>query len=413
MSSCQERFTELYSKGGWSGKDWSTRSGPGSSVQTTVELRHFLPYIVRGLGGKSLADLPCGEWGYFAHIRLDGIQYCGYDVVQAIIDTNRHRYPNRRFICLDVTQCSPAFADVVFVKDLLQHLTNAEVGRVISNVASSGARWLLASSDTYPLPASNDSRPNRGNISAPVNLSVKPFSLRVPVLTIRLDRKYYSVYALNTIDNIDTTIERLASSLEMGVMDGDEGSLLPMLAHRLLLPSYRVIGRSTGARLLPQEGGFWDVHGGLGVSRDLEETLLKEAGPTPALAFAHSYAEYLRRHEAPYEDSEWNADGEALTILLSTMGLVTLSPHLAPSETEHALRKIAGRASAGKYVNSVVRVLVEATKEFGWCSLERWARDRRMINCAARHFRLSTGSRFSEDTELAALDLASMPQTRR
>lgn len=55
----EEVFESLYVRGGW-GKGES-RSGPGSSMQYTANLRAQLPVFLRRFKVRRFFDAPCGD----------------------------------------------------------------------------------------------------------------------------------------------------------------------------------------------------------------------------------------------------------------------------------------------------------------------------------------------------------------
>jgi hypothetical protein len=145
----QERFTRFYRTNAWS--DPETRSGPGSrrdsgQVRDAIEA---LRGAVEAHGVRSIADIPCGDFNWMP-IFLDAapdVEYRGFDIVPQLIAENRARYPGRRFDALDVTREVPPRADLIFCKDLLNHLCHEDVAAALENMRRSGARLLLASNN--------------------------------------------------------------------------------------------------------------------------------------------------------------------------------------------------------------------------------------------------------------------------
>ena len=75
----RERFERIYSTKLWS--DPETRSGVGSTLDSTRVVRVELPKAVRELGARVLLDVPCGDFTWMAHVDLSGIEYIGGDIV--------------------------------------------------------------------------------------------------------------------------------------------------------------------------------------------------------------------------------------------------------------------------------------------------------------------------------------------
>src|SRR3954453_15345012 len=78
----QQRFERIYATNLWS--DPETRSGVGSTLDSTRAIRAKLPAALHTLGTRGLLDGPCGDFTWMERVDLDGIQYIGGDIVPAI-----------------------------------------------------------------------------------------------------------------------------------------------------------------------------------------------------------------------------------------------------------------------------------------------------------------------------------------
>lgn len=80
----------------------------------------------------SVLDLGCGDWKSTQHVNWEGILYLGIDVVTSIIQTNIERYgsTNVRFEQLDSLASPLPQADLLIIKDVLQHWSNAQIGQL-------------------------------------------------------------------------------------------------------------------------------------------------------------------------------------------------------------------------------------------------------------------------------------------
>lgn len=141
----ESRFAEV-----WRGRMWlseESASGQGSERGSgaVVHSLSLLDRMIRELGVRSIADLPCGDFNWMPLLleRHPRLRYVGYDVVGELIAENRRRFPGVRFEQLDVTRRRPRRADLVFSKDMLNHLSEADVWSALENMAGSGARWLM------------------------------------------------------------------------------------------------------------------------------------------------------------------------------------------------------------------------------------------------------------------------------
>lgn len=125
-------------------------SGPGSSRQQTQELRERLPLLLAHLGILSLLDAPCGDFNWMQHVALGLDRYVGVDIMAGMIDEHqwRHRRQGRQFIRMDLLEGALPRCDAIFCRDLLPHLSFAEISAVLENFRRSGATYLITTTFT-------------------------------------------------------------------------------------------------------------------------------------------------------------------------------------------------------------------------------------------------------------------------
>jgi SAM-dependent methyltransferase len=162
-------FTAVYERA-----EWTCGSGPGSGEAETAVWRPFLARYLAVNDIHSVLDLGCGDWQSTRLTDWKGLDvaYHGIDVVPAVIDACRERYaaPGITFRCADITACPLPGAELVIVKEVLQHWPNAAITAFRKRL--SWRRALLV----------NDYDPVLGNpdIAAggyrPLDLAAPPFS---------------------------------------------------------------------------------------------------------------------------------------------------------------------------------------------------------------------------------------------
>lgn len=170
------RFTHAFDANVW--RDNESVSGPGSTLRYTETLRASLPAMMRALGCTSMVDAPCGDFNWMRAVDLTGIAYTGADIVPAMIEGLQQQYPQHRFACLDITRDQLPQADFVMIRDVLFHLSNADVVRVLQNFVASGSKWLATSHSfdvTEMVDVTSDPTTFR-----PVNLTAAPFHFGQP-----------------------------------------------------------------------------------------------------------------------------------------------------------------------------------------------------------------------------------------
>jgi SAM-dependent methyltransferase len=179
LQGLKERFSYIYDKGIWMNGDDAPRSGVGSSLNATRELREKLPGLLDAIGAKSVLDLGCGDLTWMGTISLKQ-DYMGADIVPSVIEATTARFPNHTFICADATRDELPKADVVICREVLFHLSFADGRRLLENVRRSGAIYLLTTSEESTFINSDI----RSGDYRPLNLRKKPFGLLVPIATI-------------------------------------------------------------------------------------------------------------------------------------------------------------------------------------------------------------------------------------
>lgn len=160
-------FSDIYRGNVWNGVE--TRSGPGSGVAATARIRDVLLQLVDRFGIRSVVDAACGE--AFWQPELPG--YLGLDVAEEAIAVARQRHPDWQFEVHDIRESCPR-ADLVLVRDVIQHLSLEDGVSVIDAVRASGSTWLLASTFSHVVDATEPD--GRYHYHEP-NLEQPPFGL--------------------------------------------------------------------------------------------------------------------------------------------------------------------------------------------------------------------------------------------
>ena len=174
-----ETFREIYVANAWGNAH--SRSGAGSDLAQTSEIRAQLPRLMSDLGIASMLDLPCGDFHWMSELALD-LDYIGGDVVPDIIASNVQRFatPRRRFRVLDATVDPLPKADLILCRDLLVHLAFEDAIRAIVNFRSSRSRYLLTT--TFTRRTENTDIPT--GQWRPINLERPPFAFPPPLRLI-------------------------------------------------------------------------------------------------------------------------------------------------------------------------------------------------------------------------------------
>jgi len=178
----QFAFRKIYQENLWGGNE--SRSGPGSSMAYTEDLRRDLPVFLKMLDCKTLLDAPCGDFNWMRSVELDGINYIGADIVPEIIEQNRknHASDNRRFEVLDVITDPLPEADVWLCRDLMLHLPLLAIMQLLRQFLNSNIKYFFTSHYQW---SGDNSELYSIVLGSCINLTKRPFLLPEPLYTIK------------------------------------------------------------------------------------------------------------------------------------------------------------------------------------------------------------------------------------
>jgi Methyltransferase domain len=131
-------FSEVYATNVWGGESGGFYSGGGSDDEFAEPYCAYLNGFLARLDAEPLVlvDLGCGDFRVGRRLLSPRVRYLGIDVVPSLIDFNEQTYGDEgvSFECLDVTQDALPDGDVCLVRQVLQHLSNAEIRDVLGRL---------------------------------------------------------------------------------------------------------------------------------------------------------------------------------------------------------------------------------------------------------------------------------------
>lgn len=182
-----EVFASIYEQNRWGTGETRYYSGPGSHDEAYVRpyvlaIEQFVEKLPRPV---SAVDIGCGDFNVGRQVAPLFDSYLGCDVVLAVVEENRARFGNM-FLHCDATRDPIPSADVVIIREVLQHLSNANIGAVLANLkANTEFRYLIVTEAVYVGPGFV---PNadiitgewamRAERKSGVDLSAAPFSIK-------------------------------------------------------------------------------------------------------------------------------------------------------------------------------------------------------------------------------------------
>lgn len=126
--SAQDVFARIYNL-----DTWTLGSGPGSVAAANKPFTRLLESFIRENSVESIVDFGCGDWQYMSSVDLQKATYIGFDVVASVLSQNRQLY-SRPNVCFERSPSDledlPT-ADLLLIKDVLIHLPNAFVAKLM------------------------------------------------------------------------------------------------------------------------------------------------------------------------------------------------------------------------------------------------------------------------------------------
>jgi SAM-dependent methyltransferase len=201
--SAQDVFTNVYTKGLWGGDPGTFFSGPGSNEEAAKPYADFVLRFMAEHNVKSVVDLGCGDFRVGRRIAASGVSYTGVDVVGPLIaeNTRRNCSPTVRFQRADITSDALPEGDLCLIREVLQHLSNAQVSAVLAKLPKyQHALITEVHPDDFQHYQINRDKLH-GATSRLAHFSVlcldqPPFNVADARLVFEIDPPYYSSYAV-------------------------------------------------------------------------------------------------------------------------------------------------------------------------------------------------------------------------
>lgn len=184
-SNKKDVFEKIYHSNSWGDKD--SKSGTGSNLIQTEEIRLRLPGLLDELKVKSVLDIPCGDFFWMKEIKNEMSEivdsYVGGDIVEEVVVKNNANFSSQKvkFEKLDLTSSLLPRVDLILCRDCLVHLSYRDIYKALKNIVRSGSKYLLTTS------FNSNERINvniRTGNWRPLNLQKFPFLFQEPTQVI-------------------------------------------------------------------------------------------------------------------------------------------------------------------------------------------------------------------------------------
>ena len=179
-------MNQIYEQHLWGGNDLDFYSGDGSHLTEIISpyLKSTIAFLKRQNRILSLADLGCGDFNIGKHLVPYTSKYVAIDIADKLIERNKTLFSedHLEFHCLDISNDHLPKTDCAMLRQVLQHLSNAEIQRIVSKLYI--YKYILL---TEHLP-SGEFTPNKDIIAGQgnrlkhdsgVNLLAPPFQMEI------------------------------------------------------------------------------------------------------------------------------------------------------------------------------------------------------------------------------------------
>jgi SAM-dependent methyltransferase len=201
MVSTKDVFTKIYTNNIWGGEAGSFYSGSGSQFEVAQKYCEMVKDFITKHDVKTILDLGCGDFNVGKNLQLQGTKYIGIDIVQPLVDRNINEFGtnNIEFRCMNMIEDDLPEADLVLVRQVLQHLSNDQILRVLNKLKK------------YPFVLVTEHYPAEGgNIVPNIDKPHGSDTRLVDNSAVYLDKPPFNVLGIKVVLNVNA-------------LDGEEG----------------------------------------------------------------------------------------------------------------------------------------------------------------------------------------------
>jgi hypothetical protein len=179
-------MNQIYDMHLWGGNEFDFYSRIGSHNPEIINpyLNVIIAFLESHNNNLIVCDLGCGDFNIGKHLTKYTQKYIAIDIVENLIIRNKTLYKenNLEFLCLDITKDELPSGDCIILRQVLQHVSNAEILNVLKKLEA--YKYIIL---TEHLPMGNFI-PNKDIISGQgirlkqnsgVNILEAPFNLKI------------------------------------------------------------------------------------------------------------------------------------------------------------------------------------------------------------------------------------------
>lgn len=211
----EECFTDIYKYDIWNMGQSESKSGLGSTLDFTENIRSTLINFIDNNSIRTMLDTSCGDWNWMRLIKDKLCNYTGIDIVKDIVTTNNTSYANDHiqfihddFLHFIKNQPNNSY-DLILCRHTLEHLPT-EYNLEFINECKRVCKFLFVT--TYNRDISNRNlEPNTSSPYRPINLKKVPYSVLEPYYysqfydgsaSIYHSEMYMNIYNFTSLNDI-------------------------------------------------------------------------------------------------------------------------------------------------------------------------------------------------------------------
>ena len=140
----KKKFTLIFKFNYWSSTD--SKSGTGSTIESTVNIRKNLDFVIKKFNIQKILDVPCGDFFWMRDFLKDqNVIYQGGDVVEELVLELKKNYENdnKKFFNIDITKDRLPSADLLLCRDCFIHFSNEDIIKTLINFSESNINYFL------------------------------------------------------------------------------------------------------------------------------------------------------------------------------------------------------------------------------------------------------------------------------
>ena len=177
---------QVYEKKLWGGNQTDFYSGEGSHLPEIVNpyLTEVTAFLTSFKNKLTVCDLGCGDFNIGKELATHTAKYIAVDIVPSLIARNKEKFkaPNLEFHCLDIAVDDLPPGDCAILRQVLQHLSNAEIESILKKLTD--YKYVILTEHIPEgafVPNKNiiSGQGNRLKKQSGVNLSAPPFNFKV------------------------------------------------------------------------------------------------------------------------------------------------------------------------------------------------------------------------------------------